>query len=75
MGMEFGNEHTPSYYFSVFNYGDLIHWGCKSHVLEGWSENEVQRDLQRFGFIEAATSIALAYIGFSGVVRRAVSLA
>jgi len=74
MGLEFGNEHPPSYYLSAFNYGDLIHWGEKREVLEGWSESEVQRDLQRFGFVEAATSIALAYVGFSGVVSRAVSL-
>ena len=74
MGMEFGNDHPPSYYFSAFNYGDLIHWDRKREVLEQWSESDFEKHGQRFAFVEAAASIALAYIGFSEVVRRAISL-
>ena len=71
MGPEYGNEHPPSYYLSVFNYGDLIHWDRKRDVLEKWAESDVDRHRQRFAFVEAAASIALAYVGFSEVVRRA----
>jgi hypothetical protein len=72
MGMEFGNEHPPSFYFRAFNYGDLVHYGKHRTVLEAWDENELA--MHRFAFVEAAASIALAYIGFSEVVRRAMSL-
>jgi hypothetical protein len=70
MGMEFGNEHPPSFYFRVFNYGDLLHYGKHRGVLAGWSENDLQR--HRFGFVEAAASVALIYVGFSELVRTAV---
>jgi hypothetical protein len=74
LGMEYGNEHSSSYYLSAYNYGDLIHWDRKREVLKKWSADEVQKNLQRFAFVEAATSVALAYIGFSAIVRRATSL-
>ena len=74
MGMEHGSEHPPSYYLSAFNYGDLIHWDRKRDVLEKWGESEVEKHMQRYAFVEAAASMALAYIGFSEVVRRAISL-
>ena len=72
MGMEFGNEHSPSFYFRAFNYGDLVHYGKQAGTLAAWTPEELQR--HRFGFVEAAASIALVYIGFSEVVRRAISL-
>ena len=59
---------------SAFNYGDLIHWDRKREVLDKWGESEIEKQRQRFCLVEAATSIALVCIGFSEVVRRAISL-
>jgi hypothetical protein len=67
--MEFGNEHPPTYYLSAFNYGELLHWGRKRDVIATWAESEVDRNTQRFAFLEAASGLALLYIGFSAVVR------
>ena len=70
--MEYGNPHSPSYYMSAYNYGDLIHWDRKRQTVEEWEQNAFQRDWQWLSFVEAARSLAYLYIGFGQVVRAAI---
>jgi len=71
-GMEYGNQYPPTYYLKAYNYGELIHWDSGRETLEKWEQDAVQRSMQRMGFLEAATSLAYLYIGFSEVVRAAI---
>lgn len=72
-GMEYGNQHPPTHYLKAYNYGEYIHWDSGRETLEEWDRDVVQRDLQKLAFLEAATSLAYLYIGFSEVVRAAIA--
>jgi hypothetical protein len=67
MGMEFGNEYPPT----RFNYTEVFHWDPERAA--EWAQGASHPDLQRFGWLEAATSLALLYIGFSELVRAAIA--
>ncbi len=72
--LEYGNRHPPTHYMSVYNYGDLLHWGKKRDVFAKWEQDEFSKHHERMAFLEAATGLAYLYIGFSELVRTAVGL-
>ena len=70
--MEFGNRHSPTYYFSAYNYGHLIHWDSKRDVIATWEADPYFKHGERLAFLNAAVGIAHLYIGFSLVVSAAL---
>jgi hypothetical protein len=71
--MEYGNEHPPTYYLSAYNYGELIHWDSKRDTLAEWAKDPYDHAKGRMAFLEAASGLTYVYIGFSELVRRAIS--
>ena len=71
-GVEIGNPDPPTYYLSAYNYGELIHWDRGRETLAAWEKDPFWRAHERMAFLEAATSLAYVYIGFSEIVRAAL---
>jgi hypothetical protein len=70
--LEFGNDHSPVYYFSAYHYGDLIHWDTKRDVVAAWERDPFHKHHERLAFLDAAAGLAHLYIGFSELVRTAI---
>jgi hypothetical protein len=70
--LEYGNDHSPTYYLSAYRYGDLIHWGVKSDVIAAWETDPFHMHHERMAFLEAAVGLAYLYIGFGELVRAAI---
>lgn len=70
--LEYGNEHPPTYYLSLFNYGDLIHWGSKRDVHAKSQDDDHTRAHDRMAFLEAASGLSLLYLGFSELIRTSI---
>ncbi len=71
--MEYGSPHPPTYYLKAYNYGDLLHWGRGRETLAEWDKDPYDQAAGRMAFLEAATGLAYVYIGFSELLRRALS--
>lgn len=70
--LEYGNNHSPTYYLSAYRYGDLIHWDSKREVIAAWETDPFYRHHERMAFLGAAAGLAHLYIGFSELVRAAI---
>jgi hypothetical protein len=64
---------SPEQLISAYNYGELIHWGHKRDVLSAVASDPFESGWQRMAFLDAVTGFAHVYIGFSLLVRSALS--
>jgi hypothetical protein len=59
----------PQELVSLYQYGDLLHWGRQRADLSALTATRFDEAWQRHRFHEAVAGLAHLYIGFSGVVR------
>jgi hypothetical protein len=69
-----GEDVSPAELFSLFQYGDLIHWGDRRHAIGALMADEVIYRLRAFQFLEGVVQLSHFYIGYSVIVRRALDL-
>jgi hypothetical protein len=67
-------EMSPQTLISAYQYGDLIHWGYHRDKLEAVKNDRFEEAMQRMSFLDAASGLSHLYMGFSLVVRSALSL-
>lgn len=69
----YGEEHSPAYLLSLYNYGDLIHWDSdKSAVVAEFERDPYIESDRRLAYLDAASGLAHLYIGFAELARAAV---
>jgi hypothetical protein len=73
--LDFPEQHSPAQLLSLFNYGDLLHWGSKRDMLATAEEDEVTGADRRLAFLNAAANLAHAYIGFGVLLEAALGAA
>jgi hypothetical protein len=64
---------SPETIISTYQYGDLIHWGDDGKVIVAVAANPFEHAMQRIAFLDAATGLTHLYLGFSLVVRAALT--
>jgi len=70
--LAYDEGHSPTFLLSVFDYGDLLHWDKKRHVVAGWEEDEYVGGERRLAFLAAAAALAHVYIGFAVLADTAI---
>ena len=63
---------SPQNLISVFQYGDLIHWGDKRSQIIGPDRDPFAHAWQRLAFLDAVLGLSHLYMGFSLIVRAAL---
>ena len=63
---------SPQNLISVFQYGDLIHWGDKKAEIIGPDKDPFAHAWQRMAFLEAMLGLSHLYMGFSLVIGAAL---
>jgi hypothetical protein len=70
--LDYQEEHSPQFLMSMFDYGDLLHWGEHRGVVAQWESDEIVGLEQRLAFLDAATGLAFMNIGFGLVAATAI---
>jgi len=65
-----GDEVKPLELISTFQYGDLIHWGEKRHLLETLKGDDVDFKFRTHYFAESMIQLSHFYLGYSLIVAR-----
>lgn len=65
----FGYELSPEQLISLYQYGDLIHWGKKRDELAEAADDPVLEGLYRITFMETMLVFAHIYLGFAKVIE------
>jgi hypothetical protein len=69
---EYQEEHSPQQLLAAYNYGDLIHWGDRSSVVQAWEADPYVELDRRLAYLNGAAALAHLYIGFAELVRTAL---
>lgn len=64
----------PMELLSLFQYGDLIHWGKGRGELRELMKDDLIYKWQRFHFLEVVIQLSHFYLGYSVIVQRALGL-
>jgi hypothetical protein len=64
-------DESPIWLISLFEYGDLIHWGDKREKHEALMQEPVLRELAQMRFLESVTDLSHFYFGYSLLLRAA----
>jgi hypothetical protein len=64
-------DESPTFLISLFEYGDLIHWGEKRDKHRALMQEPVFRELAQMRFLDAVTDLSHFYFGFSLMLRAA----
>jgi hypothetical protein len=72
--VQYDEEHSPVELLTVYNYGDLIHWGDRSGVVAEWEEDDYVESDRRLAYLHAAAALAHVYIGFAELARTATGV-
>ncbi|MBB2914870.1 hypothetical protein FHS43_006182 [Streptosporangium becharense] len=65
----FGYELPPEQLISLYQYGDLIHWGKKRDELAEVADDPILEGLYRITFMEVMLVFAHIYMGFAKVIE------
>ena len=65
-------EDSPQRLLSIYNYGDLLHWGDHSSVLQALEVDAYLEHDRRLAYLDAACGLAHLYIGFAELARAAL---
>ena len=65
-------EHSPQQLLSIYNYGDLLHWGDCSPQLQAWEADPYLDHDRRLAYLDAACGLAHVYIGFAELARSTI---
>jgi len=63
---------SPAQLISIFNYGELIHWGRHSEAYEALGADDFNEAWHRLSFLESVAALSHLYLGFSLLVRKAM---
>lgn len=63
--LDFEEEHSPAQLLSIFDYGDLLHWGRHSDAIAEWEQDPLRAGDRRLAFLSAACALAHTYMGFA----------
>ena len=71
-GFAYPEEHSPQQLLSIYNYGDLIHWGDRGADVQAWEADAFVEHDRRLAYLDAACGLAHLYIGFAELARSAI---
>jgi hypothetical protein len=66
--LAYDEPDSPAILLSIFDYGDLLHWGNRGgerRALQAWEADEFTGGDRRLAFLAAATALAHVYMGFA----------
>jgi hypothetical protein len=69
---DYREEHSPQQLRSIYNYGDLLHWGDRSAELQAFARDRYVELDRRLAYLDGAAGLAHGYIGFGEVARSAI---
>lgn len=69
-----GEDVRPTELLSLFQYGELIHWGKNREALGELMKDDFMHKWQMFHFLEVVIQLSHFYLGYSVIVRRALGL-
>lgn len=65
------SRHTPPELFSLFNYGEYIHWGEKREEHAALFRDEIGAAIAEFNFLDAMIGLAHFYFGYAKLLETA----
>jgi len=68
-----GEDDKPQELLSLFQYGDLIHWGRHAGALKTLTGDDLSYNYAVMSFLQAMIQLSHFYLGYSLLIRRAVT--
>jgi hypothetical protein len=68
------NDVNPDKIISLFNYGDLIHYGPHSEEYDKLAEDPELQAIEQNNFVQSMLGLVHLYFGFSELIRSAIGL-
>lgn len=69
--LAFRSKHTPPELFTLFSYGEYIHWGEKRNEHAALLDDEIGAAIAEFNFLDAMTGMAHFHFGYAKLLETA----